>query len=294
MELDKLKKQLKQELKTQETRKNKKTNKTRWILVLLLGAVSGVGLYPLYQQYQQSVPQRLLSDAIELESLGDIDKAEQIYRKLTQQYTGREEAAASLYRIAKLQQYDYRDVRKALLSYLQLEKKYPDSPLLHSAREESARIIKYSLRDYSQAIGFYQHLLAAGGGASDQYLYEIADCYFRLENYPQAQIELETLIDDYPDSPLIADALYRKGGLLVLENRVEEARANWEQLIENYPQSSYRLQAEFNLAKLLEEEDLLTEALEKYQKLKDFPRPMMLEDKIRHIKKRIEVKKKAI
>lgn len=263
-------------------------------MILLLVTVSAVGLYPFYQQYRQSVPQRLLSEAIELESFGKIDQAEQLYRKLTQQYSGREEAAASLYRIAKLQQYDHRDVRKALLSYLQLEKIYPESPLLHSAREESARIIKFSLRDYSQAIGFYQHLLADGDGASDQYLYEIADCYFRLENYPQARIELETLISDFPDSRLIADALYRRGGLLVLENRVEEARDNWEQLIENYPQSSYRLQAEFNLAKLLEEEDLLTEALEQYQKLKDFPRPTMLENKIEHIKKRIEVKKKAI
>ncbi len=137
-------------------------------------------------------------------------------------------------------------------------------------------------------------MLATGDGPSDQYLYEIADCYFRLENYSQAKIELETLINDYPESSLIDDALYRKGGLLVLENRVKEARANWEQLIENYPQSSYRLQAEFNLAKLLEEEDLLVEALEQYQKLKDFPRPKMLEDKIIHIKNRIEVKKKAI
>lgn len=285
---------MKQELKTQEARKNKKTNKTRWILVFLLGVVSGVALYPLYQQYQQGVPQRLLGHAIELESLDKIEKAEQIYRKLIQQYTGREEAAASLYRIAKLQQYDHRDVQKALLSYLQLEKTYPESPLLHSAREESARIIKFSLRDYSQAIGFYQNLLATGDGASDQYLYEIADCYFHLENYSQAQIELETLINDYPESPLIDDALYRKGGLLVLENRVKEARANWEQLIENYPQSSYRLQAEFDLAKLLEEEDLLVEALEQYQKLKDFPRSKMLEEKINHIKNRIEVKKKAI
>lgn len=261
---------------------------------MLLFAASAVALYPLYQKYQQNVPQRLLIDAIELESIGKIDEAEQLYRRLAQQYSGREEAAASLYRIAKLQQYDRRDVRKALIIYLQLEKKYPQSELLLPAREESARIIKFSLRDYSQAISFYQHLLEEGKGSSDHYLYEIADCYFRLENYQQARIELETLISDFPASPLIADALYRKGGLLVLENRIEEARSNWEQLIENYPQSSYRPQAEFNLAKLLEEDDRLIEALEKYQQLEDFPRPTMLEEKIKHIQKRIAAKKKAI
>jgi tetratricopeptide (TPR) repeat protein len=281
-------------LKTQETTNKKKSTKVLWFLICLLVIALAVGLYPFYQRYQSDIPQRLLVNAIELESLGKIAQAEQLYRKISKTYSGRDEAATSLYHLAKLQQYDHRDVRKALLGYLQLEKDYPESQMLHSAREESARIIKFSLRDYSQAIGYYQNLVAEGWGASDHYLYEIADCYFRLENYPQARIELETLISEYPDSPLVADALYRKGGLLVLENQIEEARRNWEQLIENYPQSRYRPQVEFNLAKLLEEEDQLTEALEKYQHLENFPRPSMLNEKIEHIKKRIEAKQKAI
>lgn len=261
---------------------------------MLIGVATAVVVSPLYQQYRIGVPQRWLNKAIEQESLGRIDEAVLLYRDLSQKYTGSEEAASALFRIAKIQQYDRKDERLALLSYLQLEKDYPDSRMLLSAREESARIIKFSLKDYSKAIEFYQRLLATGQGASDQYLYEIADCYFRLENYTQARIELETLIGDYPESPLTADAFYRRGGLLILENKFEEARENWEELIKRFPQSSYRTQAEFNLAKLLEEEDRLVEALEKYQQLDDFPRPAMLEEKIEYLKKRIRAKQKAI
>lgn len=289
-----MKKQLKQDLKNQETRKNKKYQKLRWFLLILLVVVTSGALYPVYLQRQVSAPQRLLNKAIEQESMGQIATAEKLYRELYEDYSRTEEAAAALFHLGKLQQYDHRDARLALLSYLQLEKEYPESPLLGAARRESARLVKYSLRDYSQAIGYYQRLLEAQDGKADQYLYEIADCYFRLENYQQARIELETLIEEMPDSPLIADALYRKGGLLLLENRVAEARQSWAQLIEQYPESSYRPQAEFNLAKLLEEEDLLAEALKKYEQLTDFPRPAMLQEKIEHLKKRIAAKKKAI
>lgn len=252
------------------------------------------GLYPVYLQRQVSAPQRFMSKAIEQEGLGKIAEAEQLYRKVYQRYGDTDKAAEALFHIAKLQLYDHHDARLALLSYLQMEKEYPSSQLLAAAQRESARIVKYSLRDYSQAIGYYQRLLETQDENSDQYLYEIADCYFRLENYQQARIELETLIAEMPDSPLIADALYRMGGLLLLENRVAEARRSWSQLIEQYPESSYRQQAEFNLAKLLEEEDLLLEALEKYQQLTNFPRPAILQEKIEHLKKRIAAKKKAI
>jgi len=241
-----------------------------------------------------SAPQRLLTTAIKQEGLGQIGAAEKTYVALSREYAGSDEAAEALFRIAKLQQYDQRDVRKALLSYLQLENDYPQSRLLLAAREESARIVKFSLRDYSQAIGYYQRLITFGKGSIDQYLYEVADCYFRLENYPQARVELETLIEEYPESSLVADALFRMGGLLVLENRNEEARQRWVRLVELYPDSSYRPQAEFNLAKLLEEQDRLVEALDKYRQLDNFPRPGMLQEKIEHLEKRIAAKKKAI
>lgn len=293
MNLRRLKKQLKQDLKNQEA-KNKTYHLRRWLLILLLVVVSAGGFYPLYRQYEKSAPQRLMNKAIEQESLGRTNEALLLYRKLKTGYPGSEEAPSAIFRTAKIQQYDIKDERGALLSYLQLEKDYPDTHLLLTAREESARIIKFTLRDYSRAIEFYQHLLSGGQGSLDLYLYEIADCYFRLENYTQARIELDMLIETYPQSPLLADALYRKGGLLVLENRLEQARENWQELIDRFPRSSYRPQAEFNLAKMLEEQELLSEALEKYRQLVDFPRPALLEAKIKSLEKRIEAKKKAI
>lgn len=247
----------------------------------------------MYQQYRQTLPEQLLHQAEELESQGQIAQAQQFYQQLTRDFPQAAQAPQALLRSGRIWQFDQHDVQRALLSYLQLEHDYPESRLVVSAREEAAQLVKYSLRDFSRAIALYQRLLETSPEKGDVYLYEIADCYFRLDNYPQARIELETLLADYPQSELLADALYRKGGLLVLENRLAEARDDWRRLIDEYPQSSYASQVRFNLAKLLEEEGLLEEALNAYQQLTEVSRPEILEEKIEHLKQRIK-KKKAI
>lgn len=259
--------------------------------MLLLVAAAAV---PIYQQQELTAPQRLFDAAVKHESRGEVEAALQLYLQLSQEYPQSERAAQALLRSGNIWQYDQQQDQQALLSYLQLEHDFPDHPLVQTAQEAAAYIIKYSLRDYSRAIGFYQRLLEQPAGHHDQYLYEIADCYFRLDNYTQARIELETLLEKHPQSPLLPDLLYRKGGLLLLESRFSDARKDWQQLIEQFPDSSYSVQARFNLAKLLEEEDLLQQALELYQQLKDFPRPALLEEKIKRLKQRIATKKKAI
>jgi TolA-binding protein len=259
------------------------------MLILLV-----VAAWPVYQRYRLTVPQKLFNEGEELESLGKIEAAQTVYQQLYQQYPQAEIAPAALLRSGSIWQHDRRRDQQALLSYLQLEHDYPESPLVQIAREEAARIVKYSLRDYSRAIEFYQHLLDNTTSRQDKYRYEIADCYFRLDNYIQARIELEILQQRYPQSALIPELLYRKGGLLLLEKRHADARRDWQRLIAEFPDSPYRVQARYNLAKLLEEEDLLEEALKQYQQLTDFPQPLILEEKIDHLKQRIKKKKKAI
>ncbi len=289
-----MKKKLKQELKNQGELKRKANNRKAWLLFFLLIILLGIIGLPYVQDYRLTLPMRLLAKGVEYESLGQLDLAEQTYVKLKQRYPHTPAAEEALFRMGRIWQDDRKDMPQALLTYLQLEHDYPESTYVLPARQEAAWIVKYAQRDYSAAIGYYQHLLELDKDNADRYLYEIADCYFRLENYPQARIELETLLEDYPHSELTADALYRRGGILVLENRPEAAKQSWKQLIDRFPDSSYRSQAEFNLARMFEEEGLLQEALDLYRKLTDFPRPSLLQEKIKHLEQRIEKKSKAI
>lgn len=288
-----MKKQLKRDLKRQDG-KTKKSSRKRWFLFLLVALILTASLFPVYRKQQLMAPQRLFAKGIALESLGKISAAEKNYQDIYQNYPQAQEAAEALLRIGNLWQHDHKNEQMALLSYLKLEHDYPESPLVLSAREEAAQIVKHTLRDYSRAIVYYQRLLDLNMGDPDQYYYEIADCYFRLENYPQARIELETLLDLYPHSTLAPEVLYRKGGILLLEGRTADAQHDWQNLIEQYPESQYRKQAEFDLAKLLEEEEHLSEALQRYRQLKGFSQPLLLQEKIEHLERRIAEKKEAI
>ena len=272
----------------------KKSSRKGWFLPVLVVFVLAVISVPVYRQQQLTAPQRLFAQAIEQESRGELSVAEKTYQEVYQRFPKTEEAIEALLKSGKIWQYDLRDEQKALLNYLQLEHDYPESPLVLSAREEAAQIVKYTLRDYSQAVEFYQRLLDLNLGTPDQYYYEISDCYFRLENYPQARIELETLLELYPKSSLAAAVLSRKGGILLLEGETESARQDWQALVENYPDSKYRLQAELDLVKLLEEGEQLEEALQRYQQLEGIAEPSLLREKIEHLQQRIAAKKEAI
>ena len=254
-------------------------------MVLLLTGVSG---YVKWEGYRFSEPQRLLTKGVKLESLGRTAEALDSYRQILASYSQENVAADALYRMARLWQFDLQDPQQALLKYLQLERDYSDSRNIQQAREAAARIVKIDLRDDMQAIGYYQRLLDSEQGALDQYLYEIADSYFRMENYPQARIELENLLAAYSDSPLIPEVLHRKATILVLENRIKEAEQDWQRLVGEFPESGYARRARFSLATVLEEKGELDLALEEYRSLQHYPRPLLLEQKIDHLTRRIQ------
>jgi tetratricopeptide (TPR) repeat protein len=290
MGLQQLKKQLKRELKQQELQ-TRKSNRKRWFFFVLVLVTAVALLYPIYREQQLAAPQRLFSKGIKFESLGKLAAAEDVYREIYTKYPQAGEASEALLKIARIEQYDRQDEQRALLHYLQLEHDYPSSPLVLPAREAAAQIIKYTLRDYSRAIEFYHRLLELDRGTPDRYYYEIADCYFRLKNYPQARIELETLLEHYPDSPLIAEVLHRRGGILLLEGQGEKARSSWQRLIDEYPESRFRILAELDLAKQLEEEGAFEAALQRYQQIATEETSPLLDEKIEHLKQRIAKKK---
>lgn len=288
-----MKKRLKQETRAQIARKPKTRPALRWLAALICLFLLGGAAYVFYQQ-QHPEPAQLLEQAIEAESLGRFEAAQQRYQEINRDYPLTSIAAAALLRLGRLLQYDLNQPRRALTVYLRLERDYPATQQALQARSEAARIVKGVLRDYPQAIAAYQRLLQDHPEEGDRYLFEIADCYFRLESYAQARIELDQLLQEYPQSHLGAAALDRQAGMLLLEKQIAEARQHWQRLIENYPASRYRPRAEFNLAKSLENEERLQEALEQYQAIKDFAHPALLQEKIESLQQRIAAKKKTI
>jgi TolA-binding protein len=263
----------------------------------LLCALASVLFFQFFTDYQLNRPGQLVDRAISLENAGQIEDALAVYAEVSNTYSDTPLAEIALYNSALIWQYRLQDNNQALLLYLRLEYLYPDSKYLFLSRKEAAWIVKYSMADYYQAIGYYQRLYATVDDThpvNEYFLYELADCYFRLENYSQARLELESLLDNHPESKLRALVLNRIGELSFLEGQVNSAKEYWQQVISEFPESSYSEDAKFNLARLEEENQNLKKALQAYQSLKNNSQHDMVENKIQHLKKRITEKNKVI
>ena len=163
------------------------------------------------------------------------------------------------------------------------------------ARRQIAVLYKYRLNDCGQAIAVYQKILDQPGQENDQLQYEVADCYFRLNNFEQARIEFDSLLKNYPDSLLIAEVQYRIAMTYALEGKLPEAAGAYRLVIEKWVGSPHALEASFGLATVLEEQEELLEALKILEELAGiYPKQDILERKTAQVRERIEKKKKAI
>ncbi len=233
--------------------------------------------------------------AEQLLEAGDYRQAAETFQAIHQQSPDFRDAPRALFNAAEILNIYLHRYHEALLAYLQLERDYPDADLAARARRQVAEIYKNRLRDYNRAIVAYQKILDAGATESDRIQYEVADSYFRLNNFEQARIEFDSLAKNYPESPLLAEVNFRIAVIHALEGALEEAEHTYRQVIETWPESPYTLEARFGLAAVLEEEENLVESLNILKELKGtYPNPEALKKKTEQVQERIKKKKKAI
>ena len=191
-------------------------------------------------------------------------------------------AGQALFQGAEIKNLYQKRYPEALLDYLTLQQKYPDeSALVRDSQVRIAEIYKTRQRDYPRAATEYRKALSLGVANPDQIQYEIADSYFRQEDYPQAVEAFAGLRRDYPDSPLLAEAGYRVATVYSLLGESEAAIQTFREVMERWPTSPYAIEARFGLAAVLEERDNLVEALSLLHSLRgEYPNADVLDKKI--------------
>jgi len=280
----------------EELRRQGKVPKTRlWVflglaLVLLAG---GAGYW--YQATLQARLEETFQKGLSLRQDGRYSDALELFEGLYAQHPSFDRTPQVLFQVAEIRDLYLADYADALLTYLLLERDYPEAPEVAIARQQVAVLYKYRLDDCSQAIAVYQKLLDEPGDEHDRLQYEVADCYFRLNNFAQARIEFESLLGNYPESALLAEAQYRIAVTYTLEGALPEAAAAYRVVIADWPDSPYALEASFGLATVLEEQEELLESLKILEELAGiYPKQDILKKKTDQVRERIEKKKKAI
>jgi len=287
---------LKKQLLLEElTRQGKAPKQRLWILLgLILVALVAAGSY-WYQANLQTRLEERFQQGLAFRQETRYSEAVELFKELQAEQPSFVRIPQALFQVAEIQDLYLGRYSDALLTYLMLERDYPDAPEVFAARKQVAVLYKYRLNDCGQAIAVYQKVLDDADGNSDQLQYEVADCYFRLNNFAQARIEFESLLKNDPQSDLFAEVQYRIAMTYALEGKLPEAAGAYRVVIERWSESSYGVEASFGLATVLEEQEELVEALKILEELKGlYPKEDILTRKTKQVRERIEKKKKAI
>ncbi len=277
------------------TRQGKASDKRLWVVLSLVVVMLAVAGWVLYQRDQKARTDDAFQEGLTLREAGKYNAAAKVFLKLHHDHPAYAQSPQALYQAAEIQALYLGHYSDAVLNYLLLERDYPEVAEVEQARRQVANLYKYRLNDCGQAIAVYQKVLDEPASDRDQLQYEIADCYFRLNNFEQARIEFESLLKNFPDSGLLAEVEYRIAVTYALEGKLPEAAGAYRLVMERWQGSPYALESGFGLATVLEEEEKLVEALKILEGLAGiYPKQDILERKMAQVRERIEKKKKAI
>jgi len=281
-----------EELKRRRKNSSKHRLLIRGVLLALILLFGGL-IY-----YMTHLGEMLTDDYSQAEVLLEEQRYEQAveaFRRIYDHHPSFSQAPQAIFQAAEILNLYLQNYHEAVLAYLLVEKDYPNTELSRRAQRQVADIYKNRLRDYPRAIVAYQKLLDSGAEGGDRIQYEVADAYFRLENFEQARIEFESLLKNYPGSALLPEVEYRIAVAWTLEGHPKEAESVFRRVFERWPVSTYALEARYGLATTLEERDELGEALRVLESLKEsYPNTEAVAKKIEQVQERMRKKKKAI
>ncbi|MHB8708126.1 MAG: tetratricopeptide repeat protein [Desulfuromonadales bacterium] len=284
-QIEKLKKQI---LLEELRRRGKKPRHQRLLLagaVLLTVLLAG---FFWYRANLDGILEKRFQKGLALRDAGEVAAAAELLSDLQTEHPGFNRAPEALLQAAKILNFSLNRFPEALLAYLSLERDYAATPQAAEARRQVAELYKYRLDDQSRAITAYQRLLDDAWDDADRLQYEVADCYFRLNNFEQARIEFENLLRNYPASALAPEVQFRIAVIHALEGDADNAMAAYREVPSRWPHSPYAVEAQFGLATVLEERERLREALAILEGLQGrYPNQQALTQRIAHLQGRI-------
>lgn len=212
------------------------------VLVLVLGACSSQESAD-YKQAQKSMAQAHYRIA-----LSYLDRV--IKRNASSKYPL--EAARDAARISF---FETKDFNKAVQYHYFIVLNSPDEKERLESQKQIASIYFNNLQNYQQSIVEYSKLqqMPHTDLEAAQYKMNIARAQYYLNNFFQAESEIDSLLKLKSDDNILFSALMLKGNILVARKEFEKAADIFKTLIEKYPEKSSQENVALTLAVCYEE-----------------------------------------
>lgn len=219
--------------------------------------------------------------------------------------------------------------KSALEHYHRIIKREPKSDLAITSARKAARISLLEIKNFTAAIGFYKHLVVYSSDPKERFSSQkkIADIYFeKIGNYPQAIIEygrllklphtkeenyffrtriakshfqvnnfyqslveVDTLLEEKPESDKEFDLKLFKANIFLTTKKVDDAIKVFKELMKINPQKAQAENVGINLSVAHEEKKDFKTAIEVLESIKEsYPTQEFIELKIKRLKERAE------
>lgn len=221
---------------------------------------------------------------------GDIQAATQTLKKAIAINPETQTAMKAMYRLGFTQETYLKDYEGAILSYQEFIKQSRDSLSVYEVQKRVAALYFDTAKDPEKAVELYRKLQTSNPTSleADFFQFRIAEAYFRKNNFEQARIEFESLMEKYPKSQYVARTRYQIGNSYYMEGKYEKAIEVLRHAIRQHAQSEFTVDAQFRLAECLEHMNEYKEAIQIYEAIQDrYPAKEVVSYRITEAKKRV-------
>jgi tetratricopeptide (TPR) repeat protein len=190
---------------------------------------------------------------------------------------------------AHIEHFDLKDFKGAIRFYRYVVLNSKSSNERVFAQRQIADIEFNNLLDYKQAVVDYSRLADLPHSAADETLYQtaLARAYFYLNNFYQARLEIERVIEKSKDKQALFDALLLKANIYLTTKDLDQASLLLKKLMSEFPAQAKNENIGLVLAVTYEDQRNFSKAIEVLEEIKDtYPRKAFLESKIKALKER--------
>ena len=151
--------------------------------------------------------------------------------------------------------------------FRELIQNFPNS-IYHENAWYSIAQLNFTLKDYDKARDAYRQIVDnfPNSDFRDDSQYRIAQTYLEDQVYEQSYREFDQMTaDEFPGSPLLAEASYKAAYSLLQLDRLEEAIDRYNRFVADFPDSIFRTGAHFDLGTIYTRQGDFDNAIQNYQ-----------------------------
>lgn len=166
--------------------------------------------------------------------VGNYPEAVQLYNAYLQKYPQGQFSEKSLYNLGNIYYLNLRDSSKARESYQKFLEQYPTSQYAFNVGERLGQLYERDFEDYAKAIDMLEQVSLRTPSHQDwrRVRYEVAQDYFRLDQFDQAIVEFNKIIEDQPDDHRSDEARIELAAIYEIRQQWREAIAQLQQVID--------------------------------------------------------------